>query len=268
MNRAPSPDGGSLIEAAAVGVVGAALGAAVGAPLGFGVSLGAVGAANGMITGWRRVYDWGCSSGPIGFVLDSTWALPMTAAALTSQALGVARGAPGYDAFAESAIEPDGVPARVRSPARVCDHGRQCGERRRRHVATAPSQARDRPRGRTRVAGAVVRPVLSRVVRRMDGGRRSCGHRRLAHASAAAIRSPASSSRPRTTSIRSSGGRTAVTTTGHRRARSEASAGASRSCARCAGKSDPPTPEPGAQPQSVCVAFSVTRVTENATQTW
>ncbi len=97
-NRIEPPDGGSLIEAAAVGVAGAALGGAVGAPLGIGVALGAVGAANGLISGWRQVYDWGCSTGPVAFVLDSTWALPMTSAALVSQAIGVLRGAPGYDA--------------------------------------------------------------------------------------------------------------------------------------------------------------------------
>ncbi len=97
MNRTDHSDGGSLIEAAAVGVTGAALGAAVGAPLGIGLALGAVGATNGVVAGWRRVYDWGCSSGPIAFVLDSTWALPMTAAALASQALGVVRGDAGYD---------------------------------------------------------------------------------------------------------------------------------------------------------------------------
>ncbi len=98
MNATEVPDGGSLLEAAAVGVAGAMLGAFVGAPLGLAVPLGAVGAANGAVTGWRRIYDWGCSTGPVGFVLDSTWALPMTAAALTSQALGVVRGVPGYDA--------------------------------------------------------------------------------------------------------------------------------------------------------------------------
>jgi hypothetical protein len=97
MNRTNAPDGGSLIEAAAVGVAGAALGVVVGSPLGLAVPFGAIGAANGAITGWRRVYDWGCSSGPIAFVLDSTWALPMTGAALASQVLGVVRGAPGYD---------------------------------------------------------------------------------------------------------------------------------------------------------------------------
>ncbi len=98
MNPADASDGGSLIEAAAVGVAGAVLGAAVGSPLGLAAPLGVIGAANGVITGWRRVYDWGCSTGPIAFVLDSTWALPMTGAALASQVLGVVRGAPGYDA--------------------------------------------------------------------------------------------------------------------------------------------------------------------------
>ncbi len=98
MNRTETSDGGSLLEAAAVGVVGGALGAAVGAPLGIALPLGAVGAANGAITGWRRIYDWRCSTGLVGFVLDSTWSLPMTAAGLASQALGVLRGAPGYDA--------------------------------------------------------------------------------------------------------------------------------------------------------------------------
>ena len=98
MNRTEASDGGSLLEAAAVGVVGGALGAAVGAPFGIALPLGAVAAANGAIAGWRRIYDWGCSAGPVGFVLDSTWALPMTAAGVASQALGVLRGAPGYDA--------------------------------------------------------------------------------------------------------------------------------------------------------------------------
>jgi len=97
MNRNEHTDGGSLLEAAAVGVAGAAFAAAVGSPLGIAVPLGAVGAANGMITGWRRVYDWGCSTGPVAFVLDSTWALPMTSAALFSQAAGALRGAAGYD---------------------------------------------------------------------------------------------------------------------------------------------------------------------------
>jgi hypothetical protein len=90
-------DGGSLLEAAAVGIAGGALAAAVGAPFGLAVPAGAIGAANGVLCGWRRVYAWGCSTGPVAFVLDSTWALPMTTAALGSQVLGLVRGEPGYD---------------------------------------------------------------------------------------------------------------------------------------------------------------------------
>ena len=93
-----SIDGGSFVEAAAVGVLGGLLGSAVGAPIGLAVPFAAVGAANGVITGWRRVYDWGCANGVVAFTLDSTWSIPMTAAGLASQVLGLVRGRPGYDA--------------------------------------------------------------------------------------------------------------------------------------------------------------------------
>jgi len=91
-------DGGSPIEAVAVGAFGAVLGGAVGAPLGVAVPFAIVGAANGALCGWRRVYEWGCSRGLAAAVLDSTWALPITAAGLASQALGIVPGSPGYDA--------------------------------------------------------------------------------------------------------------------------------------------------------------------------
>jgi hypothetical protein len=97
VNRNESSDGGNVIEAAVVGVVGGAFGATVGAPFGLSVPLGAVAAANGAICGWRGIYDWTCSTGLVAFTLDSTWALPMTAAGLASQAIGVVRGRPGYD---------------------------------------------------------------------------------------------------------------------------------------------------------------------------
>jgi hypothetical protein len=91
-------DGGSFIEAAAVGALGAGFASAVGAPLGMALPFGFVGAANGAIAGWRQVYDWSCSSGLLAFTLDSTWSIPMTAAGLASQVLGIVRGEPGYDA--------------------------------------------------------------------------------------------------------------------------------------------------------------------------
>ena len=79
-------DGGSFTEAAAVGALGAVFASAVGAPVGLAVPFGVVGAANGVITGWRQVYDWGCANGLLAFTLDSTWSIPMTAAGLAISA--------------------------------------------------------------------------------------------------------------------------------------------------------------------------------------
>lgn len=90
-------DGGSPTEAAAVAAFGAVLAGAAGGPLGLAIPFAAIGAANGAVCGWRRVYEWGCSRGVAAVVLDSTWSLPMTAAGLASQVLGVVRGSPEYD---------------------------------------------------------------------------------------------------------------------------------------------------------------------------
>ena len=91
------PDGGSFTEAAAVGVLGGVVASVVGLPLGLAVPFAAIGAANGVVAGWRQIYDWRCSSGVVAFTLDSTWAMPMTAAGLVSQALGRVRGRSGFD---------------------------------------------------------------------------------------------------------------------------------------------------------------------------
>jgi hypothetical protein len=91
-------DGGSLLEAAAVGAFGGVLAAAAGAPFDLVVPFAAVGAANGALCGWRGIYDWSCSSGSVAAVLDSTWGIVMTTAGLASQALGLVRGEPGYAA--------------------------------------------------------------------------------------------------------------------------------------------------------------------------
>ena len=95
--RYDRPDGGSFTEAAAVGVLGGVVASAVGAPFGLAMPFAAVGAVNGGVAGWRQIYDWSCSNGIVAFALDSTWAMPMTAAGLASQVLGVVRGRPGYD---------------------------------------------------------------------------------------------------------------------------------------------------------------------------
>lgn len=56
----------------------------------------AVGALNGAVSGWRGIYEWGCSRGLVAFVLDSTWGLPMTAAGLFANAVGLAMPGSGY----------------------------------------------------------------------------------------------------------------------------------------------------------------------------
>lgn len=87
-----------LVEAIAVAAVGGGLAAAVGAPLGLAVPLAVVGGANGLLSGWRGVYDVRRSTGLLAVVLDSTWALPMTAAGLVAQAVGLGSRRSGYEA--------------------------------------------------------------------------------------------------------------------------------------------------------------------------
>lgn len=69
-------------ETVATGATGAALGGAAMAPFGLGVPGAIVGGLNGLVSGSRRIYDWKRPIGWIAFVLDSSWALIGTAAAL------------------------------------------------------------------------------------------------------------------------------------------------------------------------------------------
>lgn len=87
----------NAIEAAGVATVGGALGALVGTPFGLTVPAALVGAANGAVSGWRRIYDWRSTKGITAVVLDSTWSLVMTSGGLASHVLGALRGSPGYD---------------------------------------------------------------------------------------------------------------------------------------------------------------------------
>jgi hypothetical protein len=82
------PRGGRFLEAAAVGVLGGALGAAATSPLGLAVPVGVIAAANGAVSGWRRVYDWHSAKGVLAFFLDSTWSFPMTGAGLFANVVG------------------------------------------------------------------------------------------------------------------------------------------------------------------------------------
>lgn len=82
-------------EAAVVGVGGAAIAGAIGSMMGLAGPAALVGGCNGVISGWRRTYDWQCSSGVIAAVSDSSWALLTTAGALGAHAIAaVTRG--GY----------------------------------------------------------------------------------------------------------------------------------------------------------------------------
>lgn len=85
-----------LLEAVGVAALGGAFAAGVGSVFGLAVPLGAIGAANGAISGWRRIYEWNCSRGLVAFTLDSTWGLPMTAAGLFANAVGMAMPNSGY----------------------------------------------------------------------------------------------------------------------------------------------------------------------------
>ena len=78
-----------VLEAAAVGAVGAALGAGAGTIVGLSGPAAAVAATNGAISGFRQIYEWRSRKGCVAFVLDSTWALVTTAASLVPQLVGM-----------------------------------------------------------------------------------------------------------------------------------------------------------------------------------
>ena len=77
-----------VTEAAAVGAAGAALGAGAGALVGLAAPAAVVAATNGVVAGYRQIYDWQTQKGRLAFVLDSTWALATTSAGLVSHLIG------------------------------------------------------------------------------------------------------------------------------------------------------------------------------------
>jgi hypothetical protein len=77
----------SALEATATGAAGGALGGLALSVVGLGWPGAVVGALNGALAGWRGTYSWARPKGSLAFVLDSTWAFPMTAAALATHAL-------------------------------------------------------------------------------------------------------------------------------------------------------------------------------------
>lgn len=85
-----------LLEAVGVGALGGGLATAGGSVVGRPIVCGAVGAINGAVSGWRGVYELGCSRGLTAVVLDSTWALPMTAAGVVANLVGSLSRTSGY----------------------------------------------------------------------------------------------------------------------------------------------------------------------------
>lgn len=72
------------IEACGAGLVGAVLGGLTGRLVDAKLAGVAIGALNGLIGGWREVYDWRSRRSVLAFAADSTWALATTAAGLFS----------------------------------------------------------------------------------------------------------------------------------------------------------------------------------------
>lgn len=89
----------------AVAVVAAvALVQAINAPRPVGVVMVSVAAVNAVISAVRGVYDITCSRGLVALIVDSTWALVMTAAAMAAHGVAAVAAvmgrSPGYDATA------------------------------------------------------------------------------------------------------------------------------------------------------------------------
>jgi hypothetical protein len=76
-----------MIETAAVGIGGAVLGGLTGHIVGWRSAGMAIGAANGLIGGWRQIYQWRETRGVLAFGVDSTWALATTSAGLFSHGI-------------------------------------------------------------------------------------------------------------------------------------------------------------------------------------
>ena len=85
-----------VTEAATVGAAGAVLGAGAGALIGLTGPGAVVAATNGVVAGYRQIYDWRSQKGRVAFILDSSWALATTSAGLVSQLIGYLTRSP-YD---------------------------------------------------------------------------------------------------------------------------------------------------------------------------
>ena len=87
----------AVLEAVATAAAGGVLGGGAWSLLGLQWAAAVIGVVNGAISGARGVYGWRDGRGALAFVLDSTWAVPMTAAALVGHGVAFAqRGRGGF----------------------------------------------------------------------------------------------------------------------------------------------------------------------------
>jgi hypothetical protein len=80
------------VEAAATAIAGGAAGGAAWSVVGLAWPAAIVGAVSGVVSGARGIYRWRSVSGPVAFLLDSTWALPMTTAAIVAHGAATVQG--------------------------------------------------------------------------------------------------------------------------------------------------------------------------------
>jgi hypothetical protein len=83
-------------EGLIVGLVGGILGAATGSLVGLAGPAAVVAGVNGVISGHRKIYDWRSPRGVLAMVLDSTWAVPTTAAGLAAHVVAATQSTAGY----------------------------------------------------------------------------------------------------------------------------------------------------------------------------
>lgn len=76
-------------------IAGAVLAGVAWSTVGAAVPAAVIGGINGALAGHRRIHRWHSVQGVTAFVLDSTWALPSTAAALVAHAVAATQRQPG-----------------------------------------------------------------------------------------------------------------------------------------------------------------------------
>jgi hypothetical protein len=82
----------SAVEAVATAAAGGALAGVTWSFVGLGWPAAIVGATNGAISGARRTYRWRSPTGSLALLLDSTWGLPMTTAAMVAHGVAAVQG--------------------------------------------------------------------------------------------------------------------------------------------------------------------------------